>query len=133
MNRIKELVIQFCKFGAVGGLCFCIDYGLMILLTEAHILNYFASSAVSFSVSVIVNYSLSMRYVFGGREDMTKAEEMAIFLLLSLFGLALNQAIMWITVELAGMFYAAAKILSTMLVTIYNFVSRKKFLEETRE
>lgn len=30
MNRIKDLVIQFCKFGAVGGLCFGIDYGLMI-------------------------------------------------------------------------------------------------------
>ena len=27
MNRIKDLVIQFCKFGAVGGLCFGIDYG----------------------------------------------------------------------------------------------------------
>ena len=33
MNRIKDLVIQFCKFGAVGGLCFGIDYGLMIFLT----------------------------------------------------------------------------------------------------
>ena len=30
MNRIKDLIIQFCKFGAVGGLCFGIDYGLMI-------------------------------------------------------------------------------------------------------
>ena len=61
MNRIKDLIIQFCKFGAVGGLCFGIDYGLMIFLTETHIMHYFASSAVSFTVSVIVNYILSMR------------------------------------------------------------------------
>lgn len=40
MNRIKDLVIQFCKFGAVGGLCFGIDYGLMIFLTETHIMHY---------------------------------------------------------------------------------------------
>ena len=45
MNRIKDLIIQFCKFGAVGGLCFGIDYGLMIFLTETHIMHYFASSA----------------------------------------------------------------------------------------
>ena len=51
MNRIKDLIIQFCKFGAVGGLCFGIDYGLMIFLTETHIMHYFASSAVSFTVS----------------------------------------------------------------------------------
>ena len=67
MNRIKDLVIQFCKFGAVGGLCFGIDYGLMIFLTETHIMHYFASSAVSFTVSVIVNYILSMRWK--GRHD----------------------------------------------------------------
>lgn len=79
MNRIKDLVIQFCKFGAVGGLCFGIDYGLMIFLTETHIMHYFASSAVSFTVSVIVNYILSMRFVFIGKEDMTKAQEMVIF------------------------------------------------------
>ena len=42
MNRIKDLIIQFCKFGAVGGLCFGIDYGLMIFLTETHIMHYFA-------------------------------------------------------------------------------------------
>jgi hypothetical protein len=36
---------------------------------------------------------------------------------------------MWIAVEFFGLFYAIAKIFSTMLVTIYNFVSRKLFLE----
>ena len=129
MNRIKDLVIQFCKFGAVGGLCFGIDYGLMVLLTEAHILNYFASSAVSFTVSVVVNYILSMRFVFVGKAEMTKVQEMGIFLALSMVGLVLNQMIMWVAVEYLGMFYAVAKILSTMLVTMYNFVSRKRFLE----
>lgn len=87
MNRIKDLIIQFCKFGAVGGLCFGIDYGLMIFLTETHIMHYFASSAVSFTVSVIVNYILSMRFVFTGKEDMTKAQEMVIFVALSMIGL----------------------------------------------
>ena len=42
MNRIKDLIIQFCKFGAVGGLCCGIDYGLMIFLTETDIMHYFA-------------------------------------------------------------------------------------------
>ena len=104
MNRIKDLVIQFCKFGAVGGLCFGIDYGLMIFLTETHIMHYFASSAVSFTVSVIVNYILSMRFVFIGKEDMTKAQEMVIFVALSMIGLVMNQMIMWFAVEHLGMY-----------------------------
>lgn len=92
-------------------------------------MHYFASSAVSFTVSVIVNYILSMRFVFTGKEDMTKAQEMVIFVALSMIGLVMNQMIMWFAVEYLGMFYAVAKIFSTMLVTTYNFISRKRFLE----
>lgn len=129
MKRVKELLMQFCKFGLVGTLCFCIDYGLMVLLTEADVLGYFPASAISFVISVIVNYILSMRFVFKGKDELSKVQEMAIFVALSLVGLALNQMIMWIAVEFFQMFYAVAKIFSAMLVTTYNFVSRKLFLE----
>ncbi|MGN0414585.1 MAG: GtrA family protein [Agathobacter sp.] len=129
MKKVKKLFLQFCKFGLVGTLCFCIDYGLMVLLTETGILSYFVASGVSFTFSVLVNYILSMRFVFKGKDELSKLQEMAIFLALSLVGLALNQMIMWIAVEFFKMFYALAKILATMIVTTYNFISRKLFLE----
>lgn len=129
MKKIKKLFLQFCKFGLVGTLCFCMDYGLMIALTESGILSYFMASAVSFIISVMVNYILSMRFVFKGKDELSRLQEMAIFLALSLVGLALNQMIMWIAVEFFKMFYALAKILATMIVTTYNFISRKLFLE----
>jgi putative flippase GtrA len=129
MEKERGLVVQFGKFAAVGILCFGIDYGLMVLLTEFTALGYFWSGAISFVLSVIVNYFLSMRYVFQGREELTPAQEMTIFVALSLIGLALNQMFMWIAVEFFRLFYAIAKIFSTMLVTTYNFISRKLFLE----
>ena len=129
MKRIKKLLVQFCKFGLVGTLCFFIDYGVMVLLTETSGLGYFLSSAISFTLSVVVNYILSMRFVFKGKDDLNKVQEMAIFVALSMVGLALNQMIMWIAVEFFRVLYAVAKIFSTMLVTVYNFISRKLFLE----
>ena len=92
-------------------------------------MHYFASSAVSFTVSVIVNYILSMRFVFTGKEDMTKAQEMVIFVALSMIGLVMNQMLMWVAVDHLGMFYAVAKIFSTMVVNTYNFIFRIRFLE----
>ena len=129
MEKLKELVLQFCKFGMVGTFCLCIDYGLMILLTESHMMTYYASSAVSFIASVVVNYVLSMRFVFVSKEGMSKIQEIMIFITLSMVGLLLNQMIMFLAVELLGMFYALAKVFATVMVTAYNFISRKKFLE----
>ena len=129
MNKIKELFLQFCKFGMVGTVCFAVDYGFMILLTEATRIGYFAASAISFTLSVVLNYILSMRFVFQGKEDMGKLQEVGIFVLLSVIGLAFNQMIMWILVEFFALIYFVAKIFSTMMVTVFNFVSRKIFLE----
>lgn len=129
MTKVKKELVQFGKFGIVGTLCFSIDYGLMVLLKEFHIVSYFGASALSFTVSVIVNYLLSMRFVFQGKSDLNKAQEMIIFVSLSLVGLAFNQMIMWIAVDFFGVFYAVAKIFSSLLVTTYNFISRKLFLE----
>lgn len=129
MKKIRNLFQQFFRFGIVGILCFGIDYGLMVLLTEFGGISYIYSSGISFAVSVIVNYVLSMRFVFHGKEDMSKFTEMAIFVLLSVIGLFFNQMIMWIIVELYGVFYLLAKLVATVTVTMYNFVSRKIFLE----
>ena len=131
MFRNNALVLQYAKFAVVGVTSLMVDYVFMVFLTEnsAFGLDYFQASAFSYTLSVFVNYILSMRYVFSGRGDMGKVKEASIFFMLSLVGLFLNQMIMWITVELFDIYYVAAKLLSTLLVTNYNFISRKKFFE----
>lgn len=133
MSKMKQLLRQFCRFGLVGLLCFTIDYGLMILMTESGLYTYFMASAISYTISVIVNYILSMRFVFSGKEEMHKFVELTIFLILSMVGLGLTQFIMWISVEHMHLFYASAKVLASVTVAIYNFFSKKVFLEETPE
>lgn len=125
----KGLITQYCRFAVVGITSLMMDYGTMILLTESTTLGYFKACAFSYTLSVFVNYFLSMRFVFHGREDLSKVKEASIFFILSLIGLFLNQVIMWIAVDAFGIYYTAAKLLSTLIVTNYNFVSRKKCLE----
>jgi putative flippase GtrA len=106
-----------------------VDYGLMVILIEVFGVDYFKACAFSYTFSVFVNYVLSMRYVFHGREDMSKAKEATIYFILSFIGLGLNQMIMWLAVDALGIFYGIAKLMSTFMVTWYNFISRKIFLE----
>ena len=131
MFRNHALILQYAKFAVVGIASLMVDYVFMVFLTEntAFGLDYFQACAFSYTLSVFVNYILSMRYVFHGRDDMSKVKEASIFFMLSLVGLFLNQMVMWIAVEFFQIYYIMAKLLSTLLVTNYNFISRKKFFE----
>lgn len=61
---MKKLAGQIIKFGFVGFLCFFIDYEIMVLLVERFGMDYRLSCGISFTVSVIVNYILSITFVF---------------------------------------------------------------------
>lgn len=127
---MKRLMIQIVKFGIVGGLSFCIDYGILWLLTELFGVWYLLSACISFTVSVIFNYVASMRHVFRAREGLSARKQFIIFVGLSIVGLGLNELGMYLMVDAVQMHYMVAKILVTAVVMIFNFVTRKIFLEE---
>ena len=126
---MKKLISQIIKFGFVGFLCFFIDYGIMVFLTEALKINYLISSGCSFSVSVIVNYILSIKFVFDADRDANKVKQFLVFLFFSIGGLIINQIVMWVAVDLLGIFYMISKIGATAIVMVYNFITRKLFIE----
>lgn len=127
---VKKLIAQFMKFGIVGVIAFLIDYGLMVALTEFFGVPYLISNTISFTVSVVFNYVTSMRYVFERRDDMSRRREFIIFVVLSIIGLILNDLFMWLFVSVWFIDYRIAKIIVTVLVAIWNFVTRKIFLEK---
>ncbi len=126
---MRKLIEQIMKFGVVGVIAFVIDYGLMVLLTEAFGVDYLVSATVSFIVSVTFNYFASMRYVFTHRKGMSRRREFVIFVILSVAGLIINDACMYLGTGLLAVDYRVTKIGATVIVMVWNFVTRKKFLD----
>ena len=127
---MRKLIEQIIKFGFVGFLCFFIDYGIMVFLTEIAGLVYLISSGISFTVSVVVNYLLSVTFVFETDKNKNRISEFIIFVFLSVIGLGINQACMWFGVEILGVSYLIVKIGATAVVMVYNFISRKMVIEK---
>ena len=126
---MKKLIAQFMKFGIVGVIAFVIDYGVMIFLTEVFGVPYLISTTISFVVSVIFNYFASMRFVFKRKDDMSRRREFIIFIELSVCGLGIIDLLMWLMVDSLYIDYRLSKIVVTVVVAVWNFVTRKIFLE----
>lgn len=126
---MRKLIEQIMKFGIVGVIAFVIDFGVMVFLTEVFGIDPVISATVSFIISVIFNYAASMRYVFSHREGMSRTREFVIFVVLSAIGLGINDLLIWAGTDLASFDYRLVKIFATAVVMVWNFVTRKIFLE----
>ena len=122
------MLLQLIKFGIVGVIAAVVDVGVLVLLKELFFVDVLIASAVSFCVSVTVNYLLSMTFVFKGKKQ-SKIKEFVIFVVLSVGGLCLNQFILGLGVVFTSIHYLIIKILAMVIVPIYNFITRKVFLE----
>lgn len=126
---MSKLIAQIMKFGIIGVIAFGIDYGLLIFLTEVFGIEYLLSATISFTVSVVFNYVASMRYVFAHKEGMSRRREFVIFVVLSAIGLVINNVCLWAGTDLLGVDYRLSKIAVTAIVMVWNFITRKLFLD----
>ncbi len=144
----KKLLQQIIKFGFVGGLSFVIDWltGLVVLnLTMMVVSQTLATQLAAvggFTVSIIVNYILSMKFVFERKDDMDRKAEFAVFVALSIVGMGLNSLIIFLVTGPImniipflksmnyNLVYTGAKVTATAIVMVYNFITRKIFLEK---
>lgn len=130
---MKTLLAQLAKFGIVGVIATLIDFGVMNLLHYGANLDILVANTAGFVISLIFNYLASMKFVFEHKEDMSRRREFAIFVVLSVIGLALNDGIVLALNKGLALEANIAKIGATALVMMYNFATRKIFLDGTSE
>jgi len=128
MNRPPVLAMEAAKYFLASAAALALDYGLLVGLTEFVRLNYLVSAAIGFAAGVVLTYVLSTRFVFHERRLRDRRAEAAVFFLIGVAGLALNEMLMKTLVEYAGLAYVLAKIPATGIGFVFNFAARRFFL-----
>ena len=129
-EKQKKIIIQILKFGIVGGIAFVIDYSIMVFCKEILHFSVLLSAFLGFTISVIYNYIASVKWVFDVNEDKSKTKNFIIFVIFSVIGLLLTELIMWFGTDIIKISYLIVKIVATIIVMIFNFITRKMFLEK---
>ena len=116
---------EFFRYFLVGGFAFVCDTFTLFSLTQFLKVNYLVSAPVGFAVGTIVNYALSRKWVFRRRTLNNTSAELAIFTLIGIVGLGLNELILWAFQSKLGIYYLYAKGVSGVTVLMWNFGARK--------
>lgn len=128
-GRMRRLIWQFARFLVVGGISFAVDYGLYVVLFHYLGVQYLLASTISFSLSLILNYVLTLKFVFEAKPGRNIALEFTIYIGLNIIALGLNQLILFIAVDGLGISPFVGKLIATAVVLVYNFISRKILIE----
>jgi putative flippase GtrA len=129
-DKNEKLLLQIFKFAIVGGTAFLIDYITLIICKEVFHLNTLLSAAIAFTISTVANYILSIKWVFDVSDKHSNKRNFIIFIIFSLMGLGLTELIMWFGEDILKISYLIVKIVATAIVMVFNFVTRKIFLEK---
>ena len=61
-----NLLLQLMRYTFVGGVAFVVDFALLYILTEYCHFYYIASATISFIAGLLVNFIISILWVFRG-------------------------------------------------------------------
>lgn len=127
--KTEQLLEQIFNFCIVGTFSTIIDFLFLYLFKEITNLPIVLSNTLSFTISVLYNYWASLTFVFNVNKEKDQKKNFVLFISLSLVGLLINNLIVWLITDILKIHYMISKVIATIVVMVFNFITRKKFLE----
>lgn len=128
-EKTEHLLVQIFRFGIVGVIATIIDFAFLYFFKEFCNFPVLVSNTLSFIISALYNYWASLTFVFDVNQEKSQKKNFIIFMTFSVIGLLLNDLIVWIVTDLIHIYYMISKVIATAIVMVFNFITRKKFLE----
>ena len=120
--------IQLFRYLFVGGAAFIVDLTSLFILTNYLGVYYLISAAIAFILGLIINYFLSIKWVFNRRNLENRTFEFGIFAVIGIIGLGLNEVFIWFFTQDLQIYYLFSKILAAVIILFWNFFARKFML-----
>ncbi len=128
-DKTEHLLVQIFNFGIVGFVATIIDFLFLYFFRDMCHFSLILSNTLSFVISVMYNYWASMTFVFDVNKNKSKNHNFILFIIFSVIGLILNDIIVWFASNKLSIYYLISKVIATVIVMVFNFITRKKFLE----
>ena len=120
----------------VGGTAALVEWGLFYLFFYYLLVGLglnvdtltMVATALAFGLSTLYHYFLGNILVFDSGSKYDKSKELSLVFLVSIMGLGFNLVLMYIFVGLLAWQPMFAKVLTSCIVVVWNYLSRKKWI-----
>lgn len=127
LKKLPKQYRQFIKFCFVGTISTLIDVGTYTLLTRALPFfreYYLIANVISFIVALINSYTLNRKFTFRNKHKKVGVQ-FTKYITVYTIGLGLSTLILYIFVDIIGLYDLLAKVLTVGIVLFWNFVGSK--------
>jgi putative flippase GtrA len=127
----KSLMGQFLRYMVTGGVAFVADFGLFALCLYGFGWHYLLANLVGLVAGLVLNYLMSILWVFTACKRILKTKkgiEFVLFALVGIAGVGINQVLMYLMVDGLGINEMVSKMIAAVLVLMWNFGARKLML-----
>lgn len=127
----KSLLGQFLRYLITGGLAFVVDFSLFAFCLYVFDWHYLFANFVGLVAGLVLNYTMSILWVFTACHrtfEKRKIAEFTLFVLVGFAGVGINQLLMFLMVDGLGLNEMVSKMVAAVLVLVWNFGARKLML-----
>lgn len=112
---------RFIRFLVSGGTATFVQLAGIYFLHGVFGIGYLVSSSIAFICAVTVNFILQKLWAFGNYTKQGMYRQGIFFLSINCVNLIVNIAILYILVDMFGVFYFFAQIIACMVVAVISF------------
>ena len=113
------------RYAVVGVIGTAIHFGVLAVLVELAALDAVLASAAGFLVTLMVSYVLNHRWTF--ESSAPHGATFGRYAAVSLLGLGLNSMIMYLAVNIFGLWYILAQALVVIVVPAVNYTLNRSW------
>lgn len=116
---------QIARFVISGGIAAAVNLTVLYILTDWLGIWYLFSTILAYVVSFLIGFFLQKFWTFENDKKDVLYAQMALYLFLVLFNLVINIVLMYVLVDLLGLWYMLAQFLIIGLIAAWDFMAYK--------
>lgn len=130
LQKHTHILQQLAKFVIVGVASTIIDWGIYFVLADLVGWDPLIANIPAFAVATVFSFFTSIFWVFDTTKRKTRRRLFVEFIVLNLVAFALNELLLFVFINQLGLGNMIAKVITTAIVMVFNYLTRKLFLED---